>query len=33
MYIVKMFEIVFTFDVKDNNICPCSHNIRLSCSI
>ena len=26
---VKKFEIVFTFNVKDNNICPCLHNIRL----
>jgi len=23
MYIVKMFEIVFSFNVKDNNIFPC----------
>jgi len=25
-----MFEIVFSFNVKNNNIFPCSHNIRLS---
>jgi len=24
-----MFEIVFSFNVKDNNICACLHNIRL----
>ena len=26
----KKCEIVFSFNVKDNNIGPCSHNIRLS---
>ena len=30
MYIVKKFEIVFSFNVKDTNIVPCLHNIRLS---
>ena len=30
MYIVKKFEIVFSFNIKDNNIFPCLHNIRLS---
>jgi len=30
VYIVKMFEIVLSFNVKDNNIFPCFHNIRLS---
>jgi len=30
MYIVKMFEIVFSFYVKDSNLYPCLHNIRLS---
>jgi len=30
MYILNMFEIVFSFNVKDNNIFPCLHNIRLS---
>jgi len=25
-----MFEIVFSFNVKDNNIFPCLQNIRLS---
>jgi len=29
MHIVKMFEVVFSFDVKDNNIFSCLHNIRL----
>ena len=29
MIIVKMFEIGLTFNVKDNNILPCLHNIRL----
>jgi len=33
MYIVKMFEIVFSFNVKDNNKFPCLHNIRLSYNI
>jgi len=33
MYIVKMFEIVFSFNVKDNNIFPCSHHIRFSYNI
>jgi len=33
MYVVKMFEIVFSFNVKDNNIFPCLHNIRLSYNI
>ena len=33
MYIVKMFEIVFSFNVKDTNIFPCLQNIRLSCNI
>ena len=33
MYILKMFEIVFSFNVKDNNIFPCLHNIRLSYNI
>ena len=28
-YIVKMFEIVFFFSVKDNYIFPCLHTIRL----
>jgi len=28
-----MFEVVFSFDVKDNNIHPCLHNIRLSYNI
>jgi len=28
-----MFEIVFSFNVKDNNIFPCLHNIRLSYNI
>ena len=26
MYEVKMLQIVFSFNVKDNNICPCLHN-------
>jgi len=30
MYIVKMLEIVISLSVKDNNIFPCLHNIRLS---
>jgi len=29
MNIVKKSEIVFSFNVKDNNIFPCLHNIRL----
>ena len=29
MYIVKLFEIVFSLNVKDTNIFPCLHNIRL----
>ena len=29
MYISKMSEVVFSFNVKDNNICPCLYNIRL----
>jgi len=33
MYIVKMFEIMFFFIVKDNKIFPCLHNIRLSYNI
>jgi len=33
MYIVKMFEIVFSFDIKVNNIFLCLHTIRLSCNI
>jgi len=33
MYIVKMFEIVFSFNDKDKNIIPCLHNIRLSYNI
>jgi len=24
----KTFEIVFSFNVKDNNICPCLNNIK-----
>jgi len=28
-----MFEIVFFFNVKDTNIFPCLHNIRLSYNI
>jgi len=28
-----MFEIVFFFNVKDNNIFPCLHHIRLSYNI
>jgi len=28
MYIVNMFEIVFSFNVKDTNMFPCLHNIR-----
>ena len=33
MYIVTTFEIVFSFNVKYNNILPCLHNIRLFYSI
>jgi len=33
MYIVKQFDIVFSFNVKNNNIFPCLHNIRLSYNI
>ena len=33
MYIVNNFEIVFSFNVKDINICPCLHNIGLSYNI
>ena len=29
MNIINMFEVVFSFDVKDNNIFPCLHYIRL----
>jgi len=29
MYIAKLFEIVFFFYVKDDNLSPCLHNIRL----
>jgi len=28
-----MSEIVCSFNVKDNNTCPCLHNIRLSYNI
>jgi len=28
-----MFEIVFSFNVKDNNIFPCLHKLRLFCNI
>jgi len=30
MYILKMFEIVFFFIVKDNHMFQCLHNIRFS---
>jgi len=30
MFIVKLFEIVFSFNVKDNDIFPCLHTIRIS---
>jgi len=30
VYIEKMFQIVFSLNVKDNYIFPCLHNIRLS---
>jgi len=33
MYIVKMFEIVFSINVEDNNKFPSLHNIRLSYNI
>jgi len=33
MFIVKMLEIVFSFNVKDNNIFPCLHNIILSYNV
>jgi len=33
MYIVNKFEIEFSFNVKDNNIFQCLHNIRLSDNI
>ena len=33
MHIVIKIEIVFAFNVKDNNIFPCLHNIRLYYSI
>jgi len=33
MYIVKMFETVFFFTVKDYNIFPCLRNIGLSYNI
>ena len=33
IHVVKMFEIVFFFMVKDNKIFPCLHNIRLSYNI
>jgi len=33
MHIVKTLEIVFSFNVKDNNIFSCLHNIRLSFNI
>ena len=33
IYIVKLFEIVFSFNVKDNNICPCLYNIRRSYNV
>jgi len=33
MNIVHMFEVVFSFDVKDNKICPCLHIIKLSYNI
>jgi len=29
----KKFEIVFSSNVKDNNLCPCVHNKRLSYNI
>jgi len=33
MYVVKKFEIVFFFNVKESNIVPCLHNIRHSYNI
>ena len=33
VYIIKQFEIVFSFNVKDNDIFLCLHNIRLSYNI
>ena len=33
IYIVKMFEIVFFFIVKDKHIFPCLHTIRISYNI
>jgi len=33
MYTVTKFEIVFFFNVKDSDICPFLHNIRLSYNI
>jgi len=33
MYTVKVFEIVFSFNVKDNDIFSCLHNITLSYNI
>ena len=30
VYTVKMFKIVFSFYVKDNNIFPCLHNTCIS---
>jgi len=33
IYKVNMFKIVFSYNVKDTNIFPCLHNIRLSYNI
>jgi len=33
MYYSKRFEIVFSLNVTDTNICPCSHYVRLSYAI
>jgi len=33
LYKIKKFEIVFSFNVRDNNIFPLLHNIRLSYNI
>ena len=33
IFIVKIIETVFSFTIKDNNIFPCLHNIRLSYNI
>jgi len=33
VYKVKKFEIVFSFNIKDKNICPWLHNFRLSYNI